>query len=329
VQDDDATNESENETAPGAQLAGVVAVQGAEVEGEVEQRSFGLRVAKAASNASKASVVAQQTETLESRLAALEQRRAELEAARENGTISASRFRAEMAGLAARISTLQELTNTTAETAAGLPADVLAERGVNVSAIQRLRTSAANLSGPAVAEIARSIAGPPNGTIGPPTNVSDGPPFGPTGEENRTTGAPDDTPGAENRTTGAPDDTPGAENRTTGAPEDTPGNGQQASENASNGASENATNGAGENATEGVGAGNGTDAPGANATTGSGPDAPTNGTDVPGNGTDAPTNGTDVPGNGTDAPTNGTETGYAIDAPTVAADLSSSVETTL
>ncbi|MFB6269690.1 MAG: hypothetical protein ABEH83_07085, partial [Halobacterium sp.] len=217
VQDDDATNETANETAPGAQLAGVVDVQGAEVEGEVEQRSFGLRVAAANSNASKASVVAQQAQTLEAQLAALQERKAELEAARENGTISESRYRAEMAGLAARISTLKEMTNATAETAEGLPADVLAERGVNASAIERLRTAASNLSGPEVAAIARSIAGPPNGTIGPPTNVSDGPPFGPPGADNRTTGPPEDASGNGNQTTGAPGD---AGNQTTGAPGD-------------------------------------------------------------------------------------------------------------
>jgi hypothetical protein len=63
VQENETTdNESENETSPGAQLAGVVGVQGAEVTGSVEQRSFGLQIAAARSNASKASVVANQSE---------------------------------------------------------------------------------------------------------------------------------------------------------------------------------------------------------------------------------------------------------------------------
>lgn len=254
VQDDEATNESENETAPGARLMGVAEVQGAEVEGEVEKRSFGLQVAAANSNASKASVVAQQTQNLESRLAELRDRRAELEAALENGTISESRYRAEIAGLAARISTLRELTNATSETAKGLPAEALAERGVNATAIERLRTSAANLSGPEVAEIARSIAGPPNGTVGPPANAGGGP--------------PDDVPAGDNSTTGPPTDAPTGENSTNGPPDDTPGDDQDAGQNATDGAPENASDGVGD------------DVP-AN-------DTMMNGTDVPGNDTDVP-----------------------------------------
>lgn len=291
VQDDDATNESENETAPGAQLAGVADVQGAEVEGEVEKRTFGLKVAAANSNASKASVVAEQAETLDAQLQALQERRVELEAARENGTISESEFRAKIAGLAARISTLQELTNATAETAKGLPAEALAERGVNASAIERIQTSARNLSGPAVAQIARGIAGPPGGTVGPATNVSDGPPFGPPGEANRTAGGPDDTPGEANRTTGSPGDTP-ANDAETGAPDDTPAN-----------------NSTGENATDGVGAGNGPDdTPGRNASAGNETDVPNNGSDVPGN------------GNGESGPTDTSTTVSAVDGPAMVTD---------
>ncbi|GAA0265118.1 hypothetical protein [Halobacterium noricense] len=204
VQDGDAANETDNETetAPGAQLAGVVDVQGAEVEGEVEQRSFGLQVAAANSNASKASVVANHTQTLDQRLEALRERKQELEAARENGSISEGRYRAEMAGLAARVSTLQSMTNETAETARSLPEEALAERGVNVSALERLRTSASNLSGPEVAAIARNIAGVPG-------NNSTGPPFG-----NGMAGPPVDTPA-----------TPGDEENETAYNETNPGEG--------------------------------------------------------------------------------------------------------
>lgn len=201
---DDAANETDNETAmpPGARLAGVVGVQGAEVEGEVERRAFGLQVAAATSNASKASVVASQAQNLDQRLAELRERKQELDAARDNGTISPSRYRAEMAGLAAQISTLERLTNETAETARKLPAEALAEHNVNVSALERLRTSASNLSGPEVAAIARSIAGPPG-------NESTGPPFG-----NGMAGPPSDTPMA-----------PGDEENETADNETSPGEG--------------------------------------------------------------------------------------------------------
>ncbi len=221
VQEDGTTNETDNETetAPGARLAGVADVQAAEVEGEVERRAFGLRVAAANSNASKASVVAGQVENLDQRLAELRDRKQELETARENGNISESRYRAEMAGLAARISTLQGLTNETAETARGIPDEDLAERGVNATDLDRLRTSAGNLSGPEVAAIARSIAGPPgNGTAGPP--------FG----GNSTMGPPTDTPatpgnGNETGGPGAPDSPGDVENATSGNETDAPGPG--------------------------------------------------------------------------------------------------------
>ncbi|WP_353634973.1 hypothetical protein ABSL23_05480 [Halobacterium sp. NMX12-1] len=200
TQEEDAANgtDNETETAPGARLAGVVGVQGAEVEGEVEQRSLRERLRAANSNASKASVVANQTRTLDQRLEELRERKQELEAAREN--IPPGRYRGEVAGLAARISTLQAMSNETADTARSLPAGELEAHGVNVSALDRLRTSASNLSGPEVAAIARDIAGPPG-------NRSAGPPFG-----NGMGGPPSDVPGADedNETDGGPGNAPGA-----------------------------------------------------------------------------------------------------------------------
>ncbi|MCG1001966.1 MULTISPECIES: hypothetical protein [Halobacterium] len=253
VQDGDAANETDNETetAPGAQLAGVVDVQAAEVEGEVERRSFGLQVAAAKSNASKASVVANQTQNLDQRLEDLRERKQELEAARENGNISTGRYRAEMAGLVARISTLQSMTNETAETARSLPEEALAERGVNVSALERLRTSASNLSGPEVAAIARSIAGAPG-------NNSTGPPFG-----NGMAGPPVDTPA-----TPGDDENETADNETNpgeGAPDD-PGNGPDASGN-EDGDDENETaTSPGEGDTPGNSSGASGNGPGVNET---------------------------------------------------------------
>lgn len=156
-------NDSENdsEPAPGAQLAGVVNVQAAEVEGDLQQRSLGLQLAAARSNASKASVVANQTGELSDRLDTLRERKQRLLEARENGSISQARFRAEMAGLAAEIATATRLLNRTGDEAAGLPAEALADAGVDTEDLQRLRQAAGNLTGPEIARIARSIGGPP------------------------------------------------------------------------------------------------------------------------------------------------------------------------
>ncbi|MFC7200770.1 DUF7096 domain-containing protein [Halospeciosus flavus] len=172
------TNESTNNSsamAPGERLAGVFGVQQAELQGSVEQRAFGVRIAAAASANAKAAVVANQSAELDQRLAALEERKQRVQAAYENGSISKGAYQARMAALAAQTQTLTELANTTEQTARGLPEDVLREHGVNVSAIAQLQQQAKNLTGPEVAAIAHTIAGP---TIGAPGNVTRGPPAG-------------------------------------------------------------------------------------------------------------------------------------------------------
>lgn len=155
-----APQDDENESvAPGERLAGVVGVQDAEIDGEIEERTFGHRVAAAASDEARASVVADEITDTEERLAALEQRRAGLEQARDNGSISEGRYRAEIARVAAETRTVRRMANASEDAAAGIPADVLEANGVNPDAIRALRDRAGNLSGPEVAEIARSIAG--------------------------------------------------------------------------------------------------------------------------------------------------------------------------
>lgn len=180
-----------NETdAPGARLSGVVAVQGAEVDGELDGRAFGIAIARANSDAAKAAVVADEVGELERRLADLRERKRTLDAARENGTISEARYRAELAGLSARTAAVAGQLNRTQAASADLPAALLAERGVNASAIEHLRADARNLSGPEVAAVARSIAGPnPGRSL---TNADDGPP------------GLQDAPGATNRSDAGP-----------------------------------------------------------------------------------------------------------------------------
>ncbi|MFB6298554.1 MAG: hypothetical protein ABEH56_08555 [Salinirussus sp.] len=209
-------NETTNETrtnatvAPGERLTGVIGIQGAELEGEVEGRAFGLRIARAATNASKADVLADQLGDAEDRLRELRERKRSLDAARENGTIGEGEYRARVAELAARTETVERLTERTNRTASGLPADLLESKGINATAIQRLKNDAATLTGPEVAEIARSIAGRgvggPPGQAGPPADRGDrpddaGPP------ENETRGPPEnETRGPpENETRGPPD----------------------------------------------------------------------------------------------------------------------------
>lgn len=152
--------ENSSETAPGTRLAGSVGAQGAELGGELETRSFEHQVNRSNSNASKAQVVARQANQSQSRLVTLRTQLRELEAAREDGRISEAEYRVRAAQLSARVTALERVTNRTTETARALPAETLRRNGVNVTALETLRAEAGRLTGPEVAAIARSIAGP-------------------------------------------------------------------------------------------------------------------------------------------------------------------------
>jgi hypothetical protein len=203
-----AANASENASIPpGSQLTGIVGVQKAEIEGEIATRSLDVALNRSGDNASKqAAVVARQVTDLESRLADLRERKAELDRARANDTITEGEYRARIAAVAARTSTVKRLANRTENATRDIPGETLRESGVNATAIAKLKTGARNLSGPEIAEIARSVAGPGAGTglganvTGPPGNpglpVNAGPPG-------------DDTPDNETDDEPGPLDNPG------------------------------------------------------------------------------------------------------------------------
>lgn len=157
---DDEPSTDPDEIEPGEQLTGVIGVQDAEFDGEIAERTFGIKVAQAASDDARADVVGEQLTDVEQRIGELEQRLDELEAARDRGEISEGQYQAQVAKVAAEKATAERLAGQSETVASGLPADILAERGINVSAIQELRERANELGGPHVAEIARSIAGP-------------------------------------------------------------------------------------------------------------------------------------------------------------------------
>jgi len=233
------TTDGETETlAPGAKLAGVVGAQQAEIQGEVDSRSFGLAVAAARSNGSKARVIANQSDQLQERLRTLEARMTRLNQSYRNGSIATGAYHARLARLTAQLRMFERLTNETAESASTLPPETLRQQGVNVSRLERLRTHARNMTGPEVAAIARQVAGP---NVGNPVGPRRGPPndrpgHGPPGDapgqdqsgDTPGQGQPGDAPGQ-----GKPGDAPGQnrtnttgadQNRTSGPP-DSSGNG--------------------------------------------------------------------------------------------------------
>lgn len=159
---------------PGERFAGVVGVGQAEFEGELELRAYGIEYAMAATNEARADVVAERLGAIDQRLDALAAEKAALDEARENGSISEQEYRTRATELAASSQAVAQQANASEARADELPAELLEEKGINVTAIQRLKTDAANLTGPEVAAIARTIAGPDIGqsiTRGPPEDV--------------------------------------------------------------------------------------------------------------------------------------------------------------
>lgn len=154
------TGEAQTDTIePGERLAGVVGVQEAEVNGEVSERTYGVKIANAQTDAAKADVVGEQLAEIEERLKAHEARLDDLTDAREAGEIDDGEYRAKVATVAAEKATTERLAEHAQATAGDLPNDVLEERGIDVDAIRELRAHASELGGPETAEIARSIAG--------------------------------------------------------------------------------------------------------------------------------------------------------------------------
>jgi len=215
----------ENATPPGAQLAGVVSVQGAEIDGEVQSRTFGVRIAQANTDDARAAVVADQLNDSEARLTDLQQRKQTLDEARENGSMSESEYRAKVAQLHAETRNVQRLANETNETASRLPAEALEKKGVNAAAIQTLSQRASELSGPEVAAIAQGIAGPNVGQQARPDVAGD------RGSDAADRTETDDRPGTERERTPANeritdnDATPTNETATDGGETEPPTNG--------------------------------------------------------------------------------------------------------
>jgi len=132
--------------------------------------------------------VAARTGTLERRLERLESQSETLRAQRENGTISEAAYTARASALRVRMANLRRAIEES-ET-------VARQTGVNTTKLDRLRSEAANMTGPEVAELARQIADPPRG---PPDDVpgEGGPPDD--------TGPPDNGPATNESESGSPD----------------------------------------------------------------------------------------------------------------------------
>ena len=202
------TNETQNgSVAPGEVLAGVVGVEQAEFDGELDARTFALRLSNATTNESKAAILAAEFGSLENRSEELAERRAELTAARENGSISEGKYRAELAKLHAQSKTVQRLVNQTANASEGLPAETLEAKGINATAVRMLQSEAETLTGPETAAVAQTIAGPDAGESAASDDAPDV-------AQNRSQGGADRAEDATDGDRGPPENRTEADNRT-------------------------------------------------------------------------------------------------------------------
>lgn len=158
--------------APGERVAGALGAEGAAIDGEVSERSFGVKLAAAETNASTADVVAERLDLIETRLNDLEASNATLAEQYANGSLSHGAYAAQAAMIEVERAALARQLNASQTATQGLPQDVLDEQGVDAAAIEELRTRASELGGQQVRELAQSIAGPGVGSgFGPPGNA--------------------------------------------------------------------------------------------------------------------------------------------------------------
>ncbi|MFB6111257.1 MAG: hypothetical protein ABEJ35_01845 [Halobacteriaceae archaeon] len=147
--------------APGQRLGAVVSSQGTDLKSDLATRTLRESLRRAESNGSRARILAGTIEDLTARLEELRAAQDRLQARYENGSLSFGQYVARSAQLMARERAFTQLLNVTERQAARLPATVREANGVNMERLATLRERARNITGPAVAELARELAGPP------------------------------------------------------------------------------------------------------------------------------------------------------------------------
>lgn len=159
AQDESESDGGNDSIEPGEQFSASVGVQNAEIDGAVSEGALGIAIANAETNGTKAAVIGEFHQKLESRLDALETRLEALNESREADEIGEGRYRGEVASIVAETRSIERRAAIVETAAAGLPESVLAEHEVDVDSIRALRERAGELGGAQNAEIARAIAG--------------------------------------------------------------------------------------------------------------------------------------------------------------------------
>lgn len=137
------TNDSTGESF-GSQLSAYVQSEAAEAEGAVEQGMWEAEFDRRGT----AAVVSQRGDAIAEQLAALAERRQALTQARENGSISETKYRAELAAVEARLASLERAANRTVPAAQAVGANESRFRALGAAASDQRRATAAQRGGP-------------------------------------------------------------------------------------------------------------------------------------------------------------------------------------
>lgn len=136
---------------PGGEYGGVVGVQEAEVRSEYDTQAFEAALANASSAESKAAIIDQEIDRIDSRLGELEGQRANLTIDNESRT--------QITAFVARSETVSYRLDRVEQAAGDLPSSVRTDSGLTTERFDDLRTRAAALTTLEMQELAQGVAG--------------------------------------------------------------------------------------------------------------------------------------------------------------------------
>jgi hypothetical protein len=152
------SNTNQTATKPGAQFVGVIGAHREQHEGEVSEQRVDVRISRADSPEEEAEIVATTHQQNQQRLDRLAERKQELRQAYQNGTITASEYRARSAVLDVELRSVERTAIQLERVADDLSISLLLEVGVDLEAIQDLQVRAHELQGTELPTIAPSFA---------------------------------------------------------------------------------------------------------------------------------------------------------------------------
>ena len=157
VRSQQSANDSSN-TSLGADISAFMQSSAAEIGGAIEDGMWTAAFNGTDNRSVKVRMVQRRTKELQKELKNLRQRRSKLLEQHEADEISEVRYKAKMSHLLGRINALQEAIDTTTPRARQV--------GVEVTQLRSMQQAAKNLSGPAIAAVARNTTGVAMGKIG-------------------------------------------------------------------------------------------------------------------------------------------------------------------